>query len=777
MAVLAVDEGILQVARYRTPDPIGYFFQKKMLEVETSQVLDLILPEFARFLALAAPGGDGDAGFSRHLNPFAKKRKPAVAYWSGIINVGPQGRDVTYNVPDYFNGRLRLVAVSASARKMGVAETATEVRGDFVLTPNVPASVTPGDEFIVSVGVFNNTTGESGPVRVEVQAGSGLSLVGPGGVDLQIADRKEGVGEFRVKANAVLGSVPLTFTARRAAADARIVEEVGIRPAVAFRTNLTLGRVEGTTKDAPITRDLYTARRDVNAAVSTTPLVWGQGLVAFLDYYEYTCTEQLVSRGFSALTVIARPEFGRLGKSAEQPLEPTYTTIRGRMNEDGGLGLWGATPQTAEFATVYGAHFLVDAKDRGQQIPQDVLARMNDWLTRFAGTPASSLEAGRLRAYAVYLLARQGIRPAAAISNVEQELTNRYPKTWPTDLAAAYLASTYRLMQRTTDAEKMIRQVPWAATKRDFADEVYYGGTVHDAQLLYLLAKHFPTIVGAAPPPALEAMASSVSQSGASSLSAAYALIALDAFATATATTTTLGISEIGRDGQARALALPAGAIPKVAISETTARVQFSRRGQVPAFFVLAESGFDRNPPTAEIKQGVEISRDFIDDKGNGLSKVTVGQEFFVRLRVRAMNRDRQPQIAIVDVLPGGVEPVLELQVPADSSTPGQDPGMRREMAASRRGSREGPQPEMGRFGALPVGVAGKSDWTPDHLDVREDRIILYGDALASAGTFVYRVRANSAGTFQVPPPFAEGLYNRTIVALGKGATLEVVRP
>ena len=756
IAVLAVDEGILQVARYKSPDPIGYFFQKKMLEVETSQVLDLILPEFARFLALAAPGGDSDAGFSRHLNPFAKKRKPPVAYWSGVINVGREGREFTYTVPDHYNGRLRIVAVSASARRMGVSEAATEVQGDFILTPNVPASVTPGDEFIVSVGVFNNTTGQTGPVHVEVQPGSGLTLVGPAAADLQIADKREAVGEFRVKAGAVLGSVPLTFTAKRAATGASVVEEVGVRPAAAFRTQLTLGRVDGASKDAPITRDLYTQRRDVSASVSTTPLVWGQGLVAFLDYYEYTCTEQLISRGFSALTVLTRPEFGRLQKPADDPLQPTYTTIRGRMNEAGGLGLWAATPESSEFATVYGAHFLVDAKDRGQPIPQDVLVRMNDWLTEFAATPASSLEAGRLHAYAIYLLVRQGIRPAAAISNVEQELTNRYPKVWQTDLAAAYLAATYRLMQKTVDSDRMIRQVPWAVSKRDFADEVYYDGTVHDAQLLYLLARHFPAMVSTAPAAALEGMASSVSRDGASSLSAAYALLALDAFAKTMATTTTLGISEIGRDGRPRSLTLPSGAIPKVAVSESAAKVQFGRSGQAPAYFVLAESGFDRNPPTAELKQGVEISREFVDEKGNVLSRVNVGQEFFVRIRVRAMNRDRQPQIAIVDVLPGGVEPVLELQPTADSSTPGDAPS---------------------RFGALPVGVAGKSDWAPHHLDVREDRIILYGDALATAGTFVYRVRANNAGTFQAPPPFAEGMYKRTIVALGKGATLEVIKP
>ena len=92
VAVLAVDEGILQVARYKNPDPLGYFFQKRMLEVETTQILDLILPEFKRFLALAAPGGDADGGFARHLNPFNRKRKPPVAYWSGVVDVGPGGR-------------------------------------------------------------------------------------------------------------------------------------------------------------------------------------------------------------------------------------------------------------------------------------------------------------------------------------------------------------------------------------------------------------------------------------------------------------------------------------------------------------------------------------------------------------------------------------------------------------------------------------------------------------------------------------------------------------
>ena len=522
VAVLAVDEGILQVARYKNPDPLGYFFQKRMLEVDTKQILDLILPDFARFLALAAPGGDADGGFSRHLNPFNKKRKAPAAYWSGVIDVGKAGRELKYVVPDYFNGRLRIVAIGASARRIGVTEVTTEVKGDFILTPNVPATATPGDEFLVSVGVFNNTTGATGPIRVEVQPAAGLAARRTGAVDLQIAEKKEGVGEFRLKATSTLGPVSLTFTARRGPAEARVEEGIGLRPAAAFRTHLTLGRVDGVSATAPIVRDLYSEQRKVEAAVSTVPLVWSQGLTAMLENYEYTCTEQLVSKGVSALILMSRPEFGAIRPSTQLGAGNVRPAARTRRS-----------PRFAAARTTMAASACGRPRRRrrslppctartswsrpksaDQKIPTDVLANLNAWLTRLASTPASTLADARLRAYAVYLLARQGIKPTAAISNVEQELTKRYPQTWSTDLAAAYLAATYRLMQRTDDADRLVKGVPWSTARREFGDEVYYDAVVHDAQLLYLLARHFPNRLAGAPPVALETMSRAASGNG-----------------------------------------------------------------------------------------------------------------------------------------------------------------------------------------------------------------------------------------------------------------------
>lgn len=762
VAVLAVDEGILQVARYRNPDPLAFFFQKRMLEVNTTQILDLILPDFERFLALAAPGGDGATGFARQLNPFNRKRKPPVAFWSGVMDVGREGREVRYTVPDYFNGRLRIVTIGASPRRMGVAESATEVKGDFILTPNVPAMVAPGDEFLVSVGVFNNTTG-SGPVRLTATPAAGFSIIGSSAVDLEIPEKREGVGEFRIKANAVLGSASLTFAAIRGAARAQNEESVSVRPPVAYRTQLTLGRVEGASAVAPVTRNLYPEGRVVEAAVSAIPLVWGQGLVAYLDNYEYSCTEQLVSKGMAGVILTARPEFGVVRSRNAQPLEATLSVLRSRQNDQGGLGLWASSPMTAEFPTVYAAHALIEARERNQPVPAEVLTMLNGWMMRFATTPASGIADGRLRAYAVYLLVRQGIKPDAAISNVEQELTKRYPQVWPRDLAAAYLASTYRLMQRNADAERIISLVPWsAAAKREAGDDLYYDDVVHDAQLMYLLARHFPARIGQAPSAALETMSAAVSGNRITSLSAAYTLLALDAFARATAGTVKLGVTEVARDGGERALTLPAGPMPKVSITPATARLQFSKDGQVPAYYVLAESGFDRNLPPVQMSNGIEIIHEFLDTNGSPLARVTVGQDFLVRLRVRATDRDRVPQIAIVDLLPGGVEPVTELQLPADTSTAGVDPALMRRRAA---------------VAALPVGVAERSDWVPHHIDVREDRVVMYGEIGREAKAFTYRVRATNAGLFQVPPAFAEGMYNRTITGLSLAAKLEIVKP
>src|SRR5260221_12911090 len=118
-------------------DPLAHFFQKRSLDVRTSQILDLILPEFKKLMQAAAPGGDAEGALGKNLNPFKRKRDKPAVYWSGIVDVSGE-REFSYTVPDTFNGSLRLMAVAVNEQSIGTLSDKTPVQGDFVLSPKAP---------------------------------------------------------------------------------------------------------------------------------------------------------------------------------------------------------------------------------------------------------------------------------------------------------------------------------------------------------------------------------------------------------------------------------------------------------------------------------------------------------------------------------------------------------------------------------------------------------------------------------------------------------------
>jgi uncharacterized protein YfaS (alpha-2-macroglobulin family) len=261
----------------------------------------------------------------------------------------------------------------------------------------------------------------------------------------------------------------------------------------------------------------------------------------------------------------------------------------------------------------------------------------------------------------------------------------------------------------------------------------------------------------------LEDLGNATSGNRIDSLSAAWTLLALDAYAKTAGATGKLGIAEIARDGREHSLSITPGAISKIDISTAAAKVQFSKEGPLPGYYSVNESGFDRSPPTASIDQGIEIIHEFLDLRGNVVSKVKVGEDFLVRIRLRATKRNTVQQVAVVDLLPGGTEAVIELRATADSSAPGADPAVARQQTAG--------------FSGLAIGLPDKSNWAPQHADVRDDRLVLYGDVGRDAATFVYRARATNAGVFQAPPAFAEGMYDRKTTGASLLGKLEIVKP
>jgi uncharacterized protein YfaS (alpha-2-macroglobulin family) len=772
IAVFAVDEGILQVAGYRTPDPLGFFFQKRALEVRTTQILDLILPEFERLMAASAPGGDVEAMVGRNLNPFKRKRDKPVAFWSGVRDAGPEGADFAFTVPDYFNGTLRVMAVAVNESSVGAAEAKTVVRGDLVLSPNVPLMVAPGDTFEVSVGVANNVanSGAGAAVQVTLQASPLVEVLGSSSDTLAIDAMRESSTTFRLRARNSLGNADLVFTGRLGARSGRLSASLSVRPSVPYRTALTVGSVRQGSASAPVDRDLFPELRTVRAGMSVLPLGVAHGLVTYLEKFPYGCTEQLVSQGVPAMVLTRRPEFGISAAEAATTIGKVLDMLRTRQNEEGAYGLWAANTHVDDYVSVYAQHFLLEARERGFPVPREVLSLGAGYLQRLAGTEGGSLFEERTRAYAIYLLTRQGAITTSYATSLQRRVETTYGAAWKQDLTGAFLAATYQLLRQTGLAGSLISASRFDTNRP--ADYAFYDdGLTHDAMLLYLLARHFPARLESVKAAAIDAIVAPVSRGAYNSLSSAYAILGLDAYVAATEPVAAgrFTLTETLADGSNRVLPLPLGTFPDAAVSPGAQTVGFASDAAVPAFYLLSQAGFDRAIPARARSEGLEVLREYTDAGGKPVTEVALGDELQVHLRFRALGTRPVANVALLDLLPGGFEvEVAATTVAAVVAGPARRPPELEEGSESERED----EPEMW---TPPFGEAVGS-WSPDYAEVREDRVNVYGVADAAVREFVYTVRATAVGSFAVPPAYGEGMYDRAVRAWSQPGRIVVRR-
>lgn len=770
VAVFAVDEGILQVARYKLGDPLDFFFQKRMLEVETSQILDLILPEFNKLVGMAAPGGDEDSLLSRHLNPFKRKRNKPVAYWSGIIDVNGE-KELSYPIPEYFNGRIKMMAVAVAPDKVGIVENSTTVRGDFVLSPNIPAMVAPGDEFEVSVGVANNLSGTDGkelPINVQVKLPSNLEAIGKATQEISLAEKKESVVIFKLRTKDQPGAASLTFTATAKNSSAKMTEEISVRPATPYRTEIKMGNLEQGTIEIKPLREMYDdyAKRETTA--SYVPLVLARGLSVYLENFPHYCTEQLMSRVMPLLVFAKHPEFGQIVKNQqkvkpEEAIAAVMRTLHSRQNNEGGFGLWTSTPQAHRYASVYAMQFLLEAKERGWIVPSEMLELGNKYLQQTAADESvSELHELRERAFAAYLLTRQGVVTTNYLAAIQKRLQDRFVDTWRKDITAAYLASSMKLLKQDKEAAKLLAEPEEVLIRKaemaEYHFEHYYDPLIADATTLYLLSRHFPERLKNLSPQALQNIAKPLGKGWYNTLSSAMTVLALESYASQASAlgADKLTFKEVYKDATEAVVKKSEGIFMQ---SEFTAKAQslkIDNQAPLAAWYSVTQSGFDRGAPTSEIKEGMEIIREYTDTSDNSITTVGLGDEIDVHLKIRSTRSDGIGNVAIVDLLPGGFEPVLNSAPPPE--------------VGNGEGEEQNNQAPVWQS---PVGLRS-STWALEYADVREDRIVIYGYANPSVSEFVYRIKATNVGTFTVSPTYGESMYDRTVQARSLGSKITV---
>lgn len=746
LIVFAVDEGILQFGKYKTPDPLSHFYQKRALEVKTSQILDLLLPEYSILKELSAAGGDQGVAISKHLNPFKRKNQKPVVYWSGIISSNGEQGTLEYHVPEYFNGSIKVMAIAVSANAIGVAETRTSSKADFIIQPNVPYFAAPGDEFEVGALVANNLK-ENSKLTFEIETCPSLTTMENKTQVAEINANADKALNFKVKAIDTLGACSLRFLLKddKNKVIASNSVEMSIRPAQPFITKITSkqaqkGFFSGNQVEIIPQRKMYPQLRTVDASASILPLSLAKGFVEYLKSYPHGCSEQVVTQAFPGVVLGVKPEFGLDNSFVKPKVDYAIRTLLGRQNSEGAFGLWSNGSDTSDFVNVYATHFLTEAKEHGYEIPNQMMISALDYLKTFVSQKYTENYQIRAQAYALYILSRNGILTTNWLSALREQLENQNDKSWKKEITGLYLAATYKLLKLDRDAEKLIKYIdPKFETEIDYNN--YFDPIVYKANYFYVVSKHFPEIAKSFSGEEIADLVKNFDSEQASTIDIGYTLLALNEYSKQVAKPedASIKIAQIFANNKLEEFKLGNTLFPSVAVSADALKVTYEGSSKAPLFYQLSESGFDITAPSEITKSKIELIHELKNEKGEVAQSIGIEEKLYVHLLVRALDKS-YPNVAVIDLLPGGFE--LDL----------------------------GNDELSNRISA----IVGEDTWTPSFIDAREDRLLFYGYLGDEAKRFIYRIKPINKGKYQVPPAYGEGMYDRSVVGYSKAGSIEV---
>jgi len=757
--VYAVDEGILQVARYMLPNPLDHFLEKRALQVTTDQILDLILPEYSISKEVAAAGGDGREDLlGANLNPFKRKNEAPVVFWSGIIDCSEKQQEVSYRVPDYFNGSLRVMAVAVSDEAAGCAERKVVARGPFVIQPNVPTFVAPGDTFDVSVTVANNVegSGANAAVQLAVSTSPALEIVEVPAGSLTIAEGRDAVAHVLCRAKTVLGNADIAFSASYGKALVRYTAHLSVRPPVPYRTDIKSGTFTSKSETVALSSAMYPHYFKSEVSASLTPLGLARGLRSYLDGYPHGCSEQVTSQAFPLVVMAGKGELGATRENAVEVFAKVCAVLRSRQNDQGAFGLWKAGEVSPfDFVSVYVMQMLTEAKDRDFEVMPDMMAGGLDYLKKMAAETPSSLVQMRQQALAIYLLTRNGIVATNYLDRLRDRLDVKYGDSWKNDLAGVYCAGAYAQLRNQKEAEKLIAGFQIGKyPAQDYYD--FYSNLGRDSQYLSILSRHFPDRLRKLTADDLQGIFRPIIENRYNTHGAAYAILGLQAYSDAVSAEAAPRITISAKTGKGdfQALTTTGTLAPTGKFVPETTAVQLERTAAGGAvkwpvmFYQVSESGFDREVPQQASAKGIEVQREYRNAQGEVVDRAALGEELEVHVKVRAIEESLLTNVAIVDLLPGGFEVEIESVRAAEAGT-----------CEALFEKSKAPRWEL-----IPV----------SSVDVREDRVVIYGNAFGKVREFVYRIKAVNKGRFTVPPVQAESMYRREFQSRGTGATIVV---
>jgi uncharacterized protein YfaS (alpha-2-macroglobulin family) len=487
LTVAAVDVGILNLTRFESPAPEKWFFAQRRLGTEIRDFYGRLIDGMRAERGSLRSGGDGSGGMGMQGSPPVEK---PLSLFSGIVRIGPDGTgSVRFELPD-FNGTVRLMAAAWSNSKVGSASTDVIVRDALALTASVPRFLSLGDESRLEIDV-HNVEGPAAAYKltIEQEAASGLKTgLASRELELKAGERRrEHVSlrpnEIGLFIYSIAVSGPGGIESRR-----RLALDVKPPAGDIKRTTVSTLAAKGgkLSLSADLLQDLIPSTARVSVSVGTLARMDVPGLLAQLDRYPYGCAEQTTSRALPLLYVNDMAK--RLGLAAESRLkeriEKAIERVFDMQDSSGAFGVWG--PHSGDmWLSSYVTDFLTRAKELGYAVRAQAFGQALDRLQNYLSYAQDFERGGEARAYALYVLARNGRAPIGELRYYVDTRLDRFT----TPLAQAQLGAALAMMGDKERAERAFRvALAHVAPEDKLPGRTDYGSAVRDGAALVTLA-------------------------------------------------------------------------------------------------------------------------------------------------------------------------------------------------------------------------------------------------------------------------------------------------
>lgn len=743
VTLAAVDNGVLQITDFKTPDPYGYYYQKRALEVQGYDLYPLLFPELRA--RLSSTGGDGGNDMNKRVNPMPAKRVKILSFWSGIRRANSDGvAEFSFDVPQ-FSGQVRLMALGASGDRFGSAESLLQVADPLVLSTALPRFLSPGDTASVPL-TLANTTDRSSTGTASLLTVGPLQVAGPASQSVTLAPHSEARVNFRVVATGLgVGKV----TSRVQALGETFAEaiELSVRPPSTLQQRSGSGSVAGGASqriDIP-EADFLPGSSNYQLLVSRSPVIELADQLRWLVQYPYGCTEQTVSSAFPQLyygdlaALVNDRGDGR--NSASANVLEAIRKIRMRQLYNGAVTLWDGEHSEDWWATVYAAHFLIEAKKAGFDVDKNLLEPMlgylqtklknRSYITYFYNRNQSRRIAPKEVPYSLYVLAIAG-RPNVPVMNFYKANPDYLALDGKYLLSAAYsLAGDRRafgdFLPRSFSGEASLPQTGGS----------FYSEARDEALALNALLEADP---GNAQVPLMARHVADrlKTQRYLNTQERIFSFLALGKLSRGAAGNTATAEIRVGGRSVAR---VGDGAWKGTRAQLGSGPIELLTKGNGRLYYSWVAEGISRSGAYVEEDSYVRIRRRYYDRFGNPLSGNTFRQNdlVVVALTVEKAYSNTLDNLVLTDLLPAG----FEIENPRTSEVPGLD--------------------------------WIKDGLQPDALDVRDDRIHFFVNLPNNRQTYYYAVRAVSPGVYRQGPASADALYRGEIHSYHGAGTVRVL--